>query len=212
MAAINAEIDKVDVPSEIFIDIGGSYEEQQDSFADLGMLFLIIIILVYIVMASQFESFTYPFIIMFSLPFGISGVILAMALTGGTLNIMSFIGLIMLVGIVVKNGIVLVDYINLNRERGMGIIRSVVAGGKSRLRPVLMTTATTVLGMLPLALSQSEGSEMWRPMAITVIGGLTVSTILTLLVIPVLYTVAAGIGVKRQSEKMAKKLAVKQVD
>ena len=212
VAAINAEIDKVDVPSEIFIDIGGSYEEQQDSFADLGMLFLIIIILVYIVMASQFESFTYPFIIMFSLPFGISGVILAMALTGGTLNIMSFIGLIMLVGIVVKNGIVLVDYINLNRERGMGIIRSVVAGGKSRLRPVLMTTATTVLGMLPLALSQSEGSEMWRPMAITVIGGLTVSTILTLLVIPVLYTVAAGIGVKRQSEKMAKKLAVKQVD
>ena len=212
VAAINAEIDKVDVPSEIFIDIGGSYEEQQDSFADLGMLFLIIIILVYIVMASQFESFTYPFIIMFSLPFGISGVILAMALTGGTLNIMSFIGLIMLVGIVVKNGIVLVDYINLNRERGMGIIRSVVAGGKSRLRPVLMTTATTVLGMLPLVLSQSEGSEMWRPMAITVIGGLTVSTILTLLVIPVLYTVAAGIGVKRQSEKMAKKLAVKQVD
>lgn len=208
VAAINSEIAKVDVPSEIFIDIGGSYEEQQDSFADLGMLFLIIVLLVYIVMASQFESLTYPFIIMFSVPFGISGVILAMALTGGTLNIMSFIGLIMLVGIVVKNGIVLVDYINLNRERGMGIIRAVVAGGKSRLRPVLMTTATTILGMLPLALSQSEGSEMWRPMAVTVIGGLTVSTILTLLVVPVLYAIAAGIGVRRQSKKMAKKLAV----
>ncbi len=208
VAAINSEIAKVDVPSEIFIDIGGSYEEQQDSFADLGMLFLIIVLLVYIVMASQFESLTYPFIIMFSVPFGISGVILAMALTGGTLNIMSFIGLIMLVGIVVKNGIVLVDYINLNRERGMGIIRAVVVGGKSRLRPVLMTTATTILGMLPLALSQSEGSEMWRPMAVTVIGGLTVSTILTLLVVPVLYAIAAGIGVRRQSKKMAKKLAV----
>ena len=209
VTAIKTEIDKVEIPSDIIIDIGGSYEEQQESFADLGILFFIIILLVYIVMASQFESLTYPFIIMFSVPFGISGVILAMVITGGTLNIMSFIGLIMLVGIVVKNGIVLVDYINLNRERGMGIIRAVVAGGKSRLRPVLMTTATTILGMLPLALSQSEGSEMWRPMAVTVIGGLSVSTVLTLLVVPVLYTIAAGIGVKRQSKKMAKKLQVK---
>ena len=209
VTAIKTEIDKVEVPSDVIIDIGGSYEEQQESFADLGILFFIIILLVYIVMASQFESLTYPFIIMFSVPFGISGVILAMVITGGTLNIMSFIGLIMLVGIVVKNGIVLVDYINLNRERGMGIIRAVVAGGKSRLRPVLMTTATTILGMLPLALSQSEGSEMWRPMAVTVIGGLSVSTVLTLLVVPVLYTIAAGIGVKRQSKKMAKKLQVK---
>ncbi|NLI71566.1 MAG: efflux RND transporter permease subunit [Bacteroidales bacterium] len=210
VSAINNAISEVDVPSEIFIDIGGSYEDQQESFADLGVLFLIIVLLVYIVMASQFESLTYPFIIMFSVPFGLSGVVLAMWITNGTLNIMSFIGLIMLVGIVVKNGIVLVDYINLNRERGMGIIRSVISGGRSRLRPVLMTTATTILGMLPLALSQSEGSEMWRPMAITVIGGLTVSTILTLLVIPVLYAIMAGIGVKRQSRKMAKKLAVNQ--
>ncbi len=210
VAAIDREISQVDVPSEILVDIGGTYEEQQESFADLGMLFLIIVLLVYIVMASQFESLTYPFIIMFSVPFGLSGVVLAMWITNGTLNLMSFIGLIMLVGIVVKNGIVLVDYINLNRERGMGIIRSVVAGGRSRLRPVLMTTATTILGMLPLALSQSEGSEMWRPMAVTVIGGLTVSTILTLLVIPVLYAVTAGIGVRRQSRKMAKKLAIPQ--
>ncbi|MFV0391635.1 MAG: efflux RND transporter permease subunit, partial [Paludibacteraceae bacterium] len=209
VAAINSEIAKVDVPSEIFIDIGGSYEDQQESFADLGVLLLIIVLLVYIVMASQFESLVYPFIIMFAVPFAISGVILAMVLTNGTVNIMSLIGLIMLVGIVVKNGIVLVDYINLNRERGMGIIRSVVTGGKSRLRPVLMTTATTVLGMIPLALSQSEGSEMWRPMAITVIGGLTVSTVLTLLVVPTLYSITAGIGVKRQSKKMAKKLAAK---
>ncbi len=210
VSAIKNEISQIEVPSEIFIDIGGSYEEQQESFADLGVLFLIIVLLVYIVMASQFESLTYPFIIMFSVPFGLSGVVLAMWLTNGTLNIMSFIGLIMLIGIVVKNGIVLVDYINLNRERGMGIIRSVISGGRSRLRPVLMTTATTILGMLPLALSQSEGSEMWRPMAVTVIGGLTVSTVLTLLVIPVLYAISAGIGVKRESRKMAKKLAVSE--
>lgn len=207
VAAVNAEIAKIDIPQELYVEIGGSYKEQQESFADLGMLFIIIVLLVYIVMASQFESLTYPFIIMFSLPFGISGVILAMVLFNGTLNMMSFIGLIMLVGIVVKNGIVLVDYINLNRERGMGIIRAVVNGGKSRLRPVIMTTATTVLGMLPLALSQSEGSEMWRPMAITVIGGLTVSTLLTLLIIPVLYSMAAGFGVKRQSKKFRKKYA-----
>ena len=207
VAAVNAEIAKIDIPQELYVEIGGSYKEQQESFADLGMLFIIIVLLVYIVMASQFESLTYPFIIMFSLPFGISGVILAMVLFNGTLNMMSFIGLIMLVGIVVKNGSVLVDYINLNRERGMGIIRAVVNGGKSRLRPVIMTTATTVLGMLPLALSQSEGSEMWRPMAITVIGGLTVSTLLTLLIIPVLYSMAAGFGVKRQSKKFRKKYA-----
>ncbi len=204
VAGINAEIAEVDIPSEVIVTIGGDFKEQQESFADLGVLFLLIVILVYIVMASQFESLVYPFIIMFSLPFGISGVVLALVISGGTLNIMSFIGLIMLVGIVVKNGIVLVDYIDLNRERGMGIIRAVVDGGKSRLRPVLMTTLTTVLGMLPLALSQSEGSELWRPMAITVIGGLTVSTILTLLVIPVLYSLMAAYGVKRQTKKNRK--------
>jgi len=117
---------------------------------------------------------------------------------------MSLIGIIMLIGIVVKNGIVLVDYINLNRERNMGVIRSVVTGGKSRLRPVIMTSLTTILGMLPLALSSSEGSEMWKPMAITIIGGLTVSTIMTLLVVPTLYTIFAGIGIKRKYHKLAK--------
>ena len=155
-------------------------------------------------MASQFESLTYPFIIMFSIPFGISGVVIALFLTGSTFNVMTFVGVIMLVGIVVKNGIVMVDYINLNRERGMGIIRAVVAGGKSRLRPVLMTSLTAILGMLPLAISKSQGSEMWRPMAITVIGGLTVSTLLTLVVIPTLYTLFAASGVKRLHRKNKK--------
>lgn len=208
VAAINSQLKKIEIPSNIYTNLSGTYEDMQDSFADLGALFLIIILLVYIVMASQFESLTYPFIIMFALPFGISGVVLALAMTHGTLNIMSFIGIIMLVGIVVKNGIVMVDYINLNRERGMGIIRAVVTGGKSRLRPVLMTTATAVLGMVPMAISNSQGAEMWKPMAITIIGGLSVSTLLTLLLVPVLYAITASIGVKRKSRNMAKQIAL----
>ena len=202
VAAIDAELKTINIPSDVYVVIGGSYKDQQESFGDLGTLMLIIIMLVFIVMASQFESLTYPFIIMFSIPFAISGVVLALGITGSTFNMMSFVGLIMLIGIVVKNGIVLVDYINLNRERGMGIIHAVVNGGKSRLRPVIMTTLTTILGMLPLAISNSQGSEMWKPMAITVIGGLTVSTILTLVIVPTIYTLFAASGVKRQHKKM----------
>jgi len=202
VAAMKADIDQVDIPSDIYTKIAGTYIDQQDSFKDLGLLMLIIVMLVFIVMASQFESLRYPFIIMLSVPFAFSGVILALILTGSTLNMMSFVGMIMLVGIVVKNGIVLVDYINLNRERGMGIIHAVVSGGKSRLRPVIMTTATTILGMLPLAMSNSQGSEMWKPMAITVIGGLTVSTVLTLVIIPTIYALFAASGVKSQHRKI----------
>lgn len=204
VTAINAEMAKINIPADIYTEVGGTFKDQQESFADLFSLLLIIVLLVFIVMASQFESLTYPFIIMFSVPFGISGVIIALAITGSTLNMMSFVGLIMLVGIVVKNGIVMVDYINLNRERGMGIIQAVVHGGKSRLRPVLMTTLTTVLGMLPLALSNSQGSEMWKSMAITVIGGLTISTVLTLVLIPTIYTLFGGQGVKRTRKKLRK--------
>jgi len=199
---INAQLAQIDIPSEVTTTIAGSFKDQQESFGDLGALLMIIILLVFVVMASQFESVTYPFIIMFSVPFGISGVVLALWLSGTTFNVMTFVGVIMLVGIVVKNGIVMVDYINLNRERGMGIIRSVVTGGKSRLRPVLMTSLTAILGMMPLAISRGQGSEMWKPMAVTVIGGLTVSTMLTLVVIPVLYTILAGFGVKRQHRKL----------
>lgn len=202
VGAINEQIAQMTIPSEINLEVGGTYKDQQESFSDLFTLLLIIVLLVFIVIASQFESLTYPFIIMFSVPFGISGVILALALTGSTLNMMSFVGLIMLVGIVVKNGIVMVDYINLNRERGMGIIHAVVTGGKSRLRPVLMTTLTTILGMVPMAISNSQGSEMWKSMAITVIGGLTVSTILTLVIVPTIYAIFAGNGVKHTRKKI----------
>jgi len=204
--AINKELDQMNIPSNIYTQIAGTYVDQQESFADLGTLLLLIVLLVFIVMASQFESLTYPFIIMFSVPFAVSGVIMAFLITGSTLNMMSFVGIIMLVGIVVKNGIVLVDYINLNRGRGMGVIQSVVKGGKSRLRPVLMTTLTTILGMLPLAMSSAEGSEMWKPMAITVIGGLTISTLFTLVIVPTVYASFAGRGVKKFRKKWKKKL------
>jgi len=209
VAAINKSVDELHLPSNIYTQIGGSYLDQQESFADLTTLLLLILLLVFIVMASQFESLTYPFIIMFSVPFAVSGVIIALLITNSNFNMMSFIGIIMLAGIVVKNGIVLVDYINLNRGRGMGIIQAVVNGGKSRLRPVLMTTITTILGMTPLALSTSEGSEMWKPMAITVIGGLTISTIFTLIIVPTVYASFAKNGVKRQRRKLRKQLTTK---
>lgn len=199
-----AAIDKMGLPAGINIDLSGSYEDQQDSFSDLLMLGLLIIILVYIVMAAQFESLTYPGIIMTSLLFAFSGVFLILYLTGHTLNVMSMIGAIMLIGIVVKNGIVLIDYITLNRERGMGIRSAVIDGGKSRLRPVVMTTLTTILGMVPMAVGSGQGSEMWRPMGVAVIGGLTFSTILTLLFVPVLYCSFAGRGVKRNRKKLRK--------
>mgnify|MGYP002750002269 FL=1 len=203
VAAAQEKIDQMSLPSGISIQLSGTYEDQQDSFGDLFTLMYLIVILVFIVMAAQFESLTYPFIIMFSLPFAFSGVFLALWLSGNTLNVMSLIGAIMLIGIVVKNGIVLIDYISLNRERGMGIREAVVTGGHSRLRPVIMTTLTTILGMVPMA---GQGSEMWRPMGTAVIGGLTVSTILTLILIPVLYCVFASVGVKRKRKKHHERL------
>ena len=197
-------IDNMDIPVGINIQLAGSYEDQQDSFRDLLTLALLIIILVYIVMAAQFESYTYPGIIMTSLLFAFSGVFIMLYITGHNLNVMSLIGAIMLIGIVVKNGIVLIDYISLNRERGMSIRRAVIDGGRSRLRPVVMTTLTTILGMVPMAVGTGQGSEMWRPMGVAVIGGLTFSTILTLLFVPTLYCIFAYVGVKNQRRKLRK--------
>lgn len=198
---VNSAISTLDIPMGIQIEIGGSLEDQQESFSELTMLLMIVILLVYIVMASQFESLTYPFIIIFSIPFAFIGSLLLLALTGEPLGIMGLIGLVMLVGMVVKNGIVLVDYINLNRERGMSIITAVIHGGRSRLRPVLMTTLTTILGMVPLAIGTGQGSEMWQSLGIAIIGGMTFSTIVTLVLIPVLYSIFGGNGVKRQRKK-----------
>lgn len=206
IADAQPQIDKMEVPSGVTINLSGSYEDQQDSFRDLAMLAVLIIILVYIVMASQFESFTYPGIIMTSIMFAFSGVVLILWITGTNLNVMSMIGGIMLIGIVVKNGIVLIDYITLNRERGMSITKSVLHAGKSRMRPVLMTSLTTILGMVPMAVGMGEGAEMWRPMGVAVIGGLTFSTILTLLFVPTLYTIFAFNGVRRQRRKLQQAL------
>ena len=159
----------LNIPAGVMVQVAGSYEDQQDSNRDLGTLGILIIILVFIVMAAQFESMTYPFIIILSVPFAASGVIIALLLTGTSVNIMSMLGGIMLIGIVVKNGIVLIDYTQLLRERGIGLIRSAVMAARSRLRPILMTTLTTILGMLPMAASHGVGAEMWRPLGISVI-------------------------------------------
>jgi HAE1 family hydrophobic/amphiphilic exporter-1 len=159
-----------------------------------------IVLLVYIVMASQFESYSKPFIIMMAIPFAFTGVILSLLITGTTLDMIGALGIIMLVGIVVKNGIVLVDYINLMRDRGYELNEAIALSGKSRLRPVLMTAFTTILGMVPMTLSQGTGSEMWRPMGIVIIGGILASTLVTLIVVPILYSVMSRRG-ERDKEK-----------
>ena len=192
---VNKELDKISVPAGIDLVLAGTYEDQQDAFADLFLLLLIAVILVYIVMASQFESLSYPMIIMISIPFSFTGSILALLMFGFSLNVMGMIGGIMLIGIVVKNGIILIEYINVNRDRGHSIQYSVINAGRSRLRPVLMTAATTGLGMLPLALALGQGSEFWQTMGISVIGGLVLSTVLTLVIVPTLYAMFAGLGV-----------------
>ncbi len=188
------DLDKSKVPQDVMIEIGGAYKDQQESFQDLALLMLLSIVLVFIVMASQFESFTMPFIIMFSIPFAFSGVILALLITGTSLSVIAALGSVLLIGIVVKNGIVLVDFINLLRDRGQRLYDAITDAGRLRLRPVLMTAFTTILGMLPLALSTGEGSEIWRPMGISVIGGLVFSTVVTMVVVPVMYAVLARSG------------------
>ena len=192
---------QIDKPAGYSIRLAGSYEDQQESFGKLGMLGALILLLVYIVMASQFESFSNPGIIMFTVPFALSGVIIALWITGVSLDMIGALGIVLLVGIVVKNGIVLVDYINLMRERGHDLNEAIQISGQSRMRPVLMTAFTTILGMVPMAVSQGEGAEMWRPLGIVVIGGLTVATFLTLYIVPVVY---GAISKKGERDKLKK--------
>ncbi|MBN1405594.1 MAG: efflux RND transporter permease subunit, partial [Candidatus Omnitrophica bacterium] len=182
-------INKMNIPGDVTINLGSDVEEQIKSFRDLFMLFLLGIILVYMVMAAQFESLLDPFIVMFSVPFAFTGVAFGLFFGGIALSMISFIGLIMLVGIVVNNAIVLVDYINILRARGLSVYDAITKGGQNRLRPVLMTTITTLAGMCPLALSRGEGSELWRPLGISMVGGLSVSTLITLVLVPVLYAI-----------------------
>ncbi len=204
-AEIQKVIDQTEIPTGILVEIGGAYEDLQDSFKDLALLLLLSLALVYIVMASQFESYKMPMIIMFSIPFSFSGVIIALYITGTNLSVISALGAVLLVGIVVKNAIVLVDFINLMRDRGYELYEAIAISGKSRLRPVLMTAMTTILGMMPLALSRGEGSEIWSPMGIAVIGGLIFSTILTLVVVPVMYAVFVRAGERLSKKKSFQK-------
>ena len=204
-AAAQKAIDETEIPSELAVKMAGSYEDQQETFGDLIMLLVMIIILVYIVMASQFESFMSPFVIMFSIPFAFVGVLLGLFVTGTPLGVMGLIGILILMGIVVKNGIVLIDYTILMRERGLSVTESSVIAAKSRLRPILMTTLTTVLGMVPMAVGQGEGSEMWRSLGMVVAWGLSISTLVTLVIIPTVYASMASWQERRAARKAAKK-------
>ena len=209
---VQEKMSGVQIPQGIVVGIGGNYKDQQETFGDMITLALLIMMLVYIVMASQFESFAKPFIIMFSIPFAISGAIFALLFTGQSLDMVGALGLILLIGIVVKNGIVLVDYINLMRDRGYELSEAIALSGQSRLRPVLMTAFTTILGMMPMAMSASEGSELWTTMGIVVIGGLTVSTFVTLIIVPVLYGAMSRHGERDKERELQKQFVFMQID
>ena len=176
------------MPEGFSIEYGGEYEEQQETFRNLFFASVLALILVYMVMAAQFESLRDPFLILFSVPLAAIGVVLALLLTETTFNQQAFLGVIVLLGIVVNNAIVLVDYTNLlRRDQGLGLYRAAVTAGMRRMRPILMTTITTVLGLAPMALGLGAGSELQAPMARVVIGGLVTSTVITLVFIPVMY-------------------------
>ncbi len=207
MERVNSAIDEVGSETGITTTVAGSAEDLQESFAALGLAFIVAVLLVYMVMASQFESLLEPFVILFSVPLALAGVVLALAISGTTLQVTALIGLILLAGVVVNNGIVLIDVLKHRREQGMDLIEAAQEAARSRLRPILMTSLTTILGMIPLAFEIGDGSEMWAPMARAVIGGMIVSTFLTLLVIPAGYVSLAGWSDKRRGKKEQKRLA-----
>ena len=195
-----AIIADTDIPAELTTVIAGDYEDQQEMFGDMIVLVVLILVLVYIVMAAQFESFLSPFVIMFSVPFALVGVAIGMLVSGKAIGVMGLVGVIILLGIVVKNGIVLIDYTILLRERGYGAVEASAMAARSRLRPILMTTLTTVLGMLPMAIGLGEGSEMWQGLGTVVCWGLSISTLVTLVLIPTIYCVFAVRQERRQKK------------
>jgi len=198
VGSVNREIQEklgnLILPDGYNVTMGGEQQEMMEAFQDLFLAFVLAILLVYMVMAAQFESLVQPFVIMFSVPLASIGIVLSLLLTGRSINIVSFMGVIMLAGIVVNNAIVLIDFINQLRQRGMSRFEAILKAGPQRLRPILMTTLTTVLGLIPMALGLGEGGELGAPLATVVIGGLTVSTLLTLVVVPVIYTIVEDIG------------------
>ena len=189
VATLDAIVKKVELPVGTTAFLSGQSEEMTASFKSLQFVLVLAIFLVYLVMASQFESLIHPFVILLTIPLALIGAVWALWLTGTTVNVVAYIGLIMLAGIVVNQSIVLIDAVNQLRAGGMAKFEAIVEGGKLRLRPILITKLTTILGLLPMALGIGEGAEVRAPMAITVIGGVLLTTFLTLLVIPVVYSV-----------------------
>jgi multidrug efflux pump subunit AcrB len=190
-AAVEKVLEEVPPPEGFTVQLSGQTQAQREAFGSLRFAALMALALVYMILASQFKSLLDPLVIMFSVPLGVSGVFIALWLTGTTLNVNSFMGIIMMVGIVVSNGVLLVDFARVLRERGRPLVEATVQAGKTRLRPILMTTIATIAGLLPMALGIGEGSETNMPLARAVIGGLTVSTFFTLFLIPALYTLLA---------------------
>jgi hydrophobic/amphiphilic exporter-1 (mainly G- bacteria), HAE1 family len=184
---IEDRIEKMKIPDGFTVTLKGARLEQKEAQLNLMFALLLAIVLVYMVLASQFGSFLHPFLIMFSVPLGFIGVLWALFLAGHTLSVVSFIGIIMMVGIVVSNAIILVDYINRLREEGEELRQAIVRAGRIRLRPIVMTTLTTICGLIPMALGLGEGAEANAPLAVAVIGGLIVSTFLTLVFVPTIY-------------------------
>ncbi len=196
MEDIRAELDQMHLPPGYSITYGGEQEQMIESFDALKLALILGIVLIYMVMASQFESLLHPLVIMFTIPLALIGVILAFVLTGMTFSIAAYIGVILLAGLAVKNGIVLVDYINVLRSRGLSRGEAILQAGPIRLRPVLMTALTAIFAMLPLAVGAGEGAEIDAPLALAVIGGLTVATFLTLVVVPLMYTLLEDVGMR----------------
>ncbi|MEL6216361.1 MAG: efflux RND transporter permease subunit, partial [Pseudomonadota bacterium] len=186
--ALEARLNEISLPEGMTVEVLGQSEEMERSLTSMQFTLALAIFLVYLVMASQFESLTHPFVILFTIPLAMVGAVLALWVTGTTVNVVAFIGMIMLAGIVVNNAIVMIDTINQLRNGGMPREAAIFEGARTRLRPILMTTLTTALGLLPMAIGLGQGAEVRTPMAITVIGGLLTSTLLTLIVIPVVYS------------------------
>ncbi|MCX7696405.1 MAG: efflux RND transporter permease subunit [Bacteroidales bacterium] len=184
-------------PVGLDVVVGGAFQDQQESFRDIIFLMIVVTLLVYLTMAAQFESFIMPMIIIGALPFAFTGSFVALWLTGIPFSVNSLLGILMLIGIAIKNSIVLIDFINLLRDRGLNLADAIVEAGRSRLRPILMTAFTTMLGLLPLAFSTGEGSEQWVPIGVSVIGGLFFSTILSLIIVPILYYLLIRSGSRR---------------
>jgi len=202
MPILQEKIDQnITIPAGYQVEYGGEFSEMQDAFINLVYALLLAVVLVYMVMASQFESLIHPFIVMFTVPMAAIGVLFGLFITGHNFSVVSIIGVVMLAGIVVNNAIVLIDYINTLRDKGSTIREALLEASPIRLRPILMTTLTTILGLLPLALGIGEGTEVQAPMAVVVIGGLTVSTLLTLYLLPVLYSVISGVKKKVVDEE-----------